>query len=84
MIETAGRYAKAIVGFLAPGIVVIGGALTAGSDGGSAITAAEWGTALVAAFGTGAAVALKGNADRVSDDRGREEPLKERHLPDAS
>lgn len=49
-------YAKAILGFIAPGAVVIGSAVTEASDGGTAITAAEWVTALVACVVTGAAV----------------------------
>jgi hypothetical protein len=48
--------AKAIVGFIAPGAVVLTSAVQAGSDGGTAITAGEWVTALCAAIITGAGV----------------------------
>jgi hypothetical protein len=49
-------YQKAVLGFIAPGAVVIGSAVTEASDGGTAITAAEWVTAVVAMIVTGAAV----------------------------
>jgi hypothetical protein len=49
-------FAKAILGFVAPGAVIIGGAVTAASDGGSHITTAEWVTALVACVLTGGLV----------------------------
>lgn len=49
-------YAKAVLGFITPGAVVIGSAVTAASDGGSAITAAEWVTAAVACVVTGSLV----------------------------
>lgn len=48
--------AKAVLGFLAPGAVVIGGAVSAESTGGAAITSGEWVTALTAMIITGAAV----------------------------
>ena len=51
-----GRYAKAVVGFIAPGCVVIGSAITVASDGGSAITVAEWVTAGIACVVTAAGV----------------------------
>jgi hypothetical protein len=57
------RYAKAVVGFVAPGAVIIGASVTSASDGGTAITTAELVTALVACVVTSAGVALKGNAD---------------------
>ncbi len=49
-------YWKAVVGFVAPGAVVLGSAVTEASSGGEAITAAEWVTALVACVVTSAAV----------------------------
>ena len=49
-------YWKAILGFVAPGAVVIGSAVTEASDGGTAITGAEWVTAIVACIVTGSAV----------------------------
>jgi hypothetical protein len=49
-------YWKTVVGFIAPGAVLIGSAVTEASDGGSTITAAEWVTAVVACIVTSAAV----------------------------
>jgi uncharacterized membrane protein len=46
-------YAKAIVGFLAPGVVVIGSSLADASDGGSQITTFEIVSALIACLVTG-------------------------------
>lgn len=50
------KYFKSILGFIVPGAVVIGSAVLADSDGGSAITGAEWVTAIVAMIVTGGAV----------------------------
>lgn len=47
---------KAVVGFLAPAIVVLGSAVLDTSDGGSQITTAEWVTAAVAAVTTSVGV----------------------------
>ena len=49
-------YAKAVVGFIAPGAVLVGSAVTDASTGGSSIVAAEWVTAAVACIVTAAAV----------------------------
>ncbi len=49
-------YWKAVLAFVAPGAVVIGSAVTEASDGGTAITGAEWVTAIVACIVTGSAV----------------------------
>lgn len=49
-------YMKALMGFIAPGAVIIGSSVTPGSDGGAAITAAEWVTAAVACIVTSAGV----------------------------
>jgi hypothetical protein len=49
-------YLKALVGFVAPGAVVIGSSVLDGSDGGSTITAAELVTAGVAMIVTAAGV----------------------------
>lgn len=57
------EYWKAILGFLVPGAVVIGSAVTGNSESGSTITTSEWVTAIVAMIVTGAAVGFKGNAD---------------------
>ena len=54
--NSVGRYAKAVVGFVAPGCVVLGSALADASDGGSKITVAEWVTALIACVVTSAGV----------------------------
>lgn len=59
-------YWKAVIGFVAPGAVVIGSAATAASDGGTAITGAEWVTAVVACIITGAAVYGVPNKDRTA------------------
>jgi hypothetical protein len=47
---------KAIAGLLVPGLTVLGTAVLDGSDGGSAITAAEWIAVAVASLGTGGLV----------------------------
>lgn len=56
-------YAKALVGFITPGAVLIGAAVTEASDSGSRITTAEWVTALVACIVTGGAVYRTPNKD---------------------
>jgi hypothetical protein len=58
------QYWKAIVGFIAPGAVIIGSAVTESSDGGTAITTSEWVTALVACVVTSAGVAWVANAPK--------------------
>jgi len=55
------RYWKAVVGFVAPGAVVIGASVQDSSAGGSAITTAEWVTAVVACVVTAATVAAVPN-----------------------
>jgi hypothetical protein len=60
---TLDRYWKAVLGFVAPGAVIIGGAVLEGSPGDSAITFAEWVTAIVAMIVTGASVASAKNED---------------------
>lgn len=55
-------YWKAVLGFITPGAVVIGASVLAVSDGGTAITQAEWVTAGVAMIATGGAVFSKSNA----------------------
>jgi hypothetical protein len=57
------QYWKGILGFLVPGAVIIGSAVTSDSDGGSTITGSEWVTAIVAMIVTGAAVTVKANAE---------------------
>lgn len=49
-------YAKAVIGFIAPGAVLIGAAVTDASAGGTSITTAEWVTAAVACVVTSAGV----------------------------
>ena len=66
MLEQLAPYWKAVLGFVAPGAVVIGSAVTEASDGGTAITGAEWVTAIVACIVTGSAVYAVPN--RASDD----------------
>lgn len=50
------KYWKAIAGAITPGVVVIVGAVSSGSDGGTSITQAEWITAIAAVILTGGAV----------------------------
>lgn len=54
--EKLAPYWKAIVGFMAPGLLVLVSAVTEGSAGGVAITQAEWITAVASAFITSAGV----------------------------
>jgi hypothetical protein len=61
------KYWKAIVGFVAPGAVFIGSAVTVGSEGGSTITTSEWVTALVACVVTAAGVAAVSNKPAQQD-----------------
>lgn len=56
-------YLKALVGFLTPGVVVLGAAVTEASQRGDRITEAEWITALVACFVTGGLVFQVPNKD---------------------
>lgn len=56
-----GRYWKAIAGFAAPAAVIIASATAATSDGGDAITKAEWITAACAAVITAAGVGFAKN-----------------------
>lgn len=58
---TLARYWKAVLGFLAPGAVIIGAAVTEGSPGGTGITQGEWVTAIVAMIVTGSSVATVRN-----------------------
>lgn len=46
--NTVSRYWKAVVGFIAPGAVLVGAATLSESVGGDRITQSEWITALVA------------------------------------
>ena len=66
MLEKLAPYAKAILGFIAPGAIVIIAAVTAGSDGGTDITQAEWITAACSAIITGAGVYAVPNKGAVS------------------
>jgi len=50
------KYWKAIAGAITPGVVVIVGAVSSGSDGGTSITTSEWVTAIAAIILTGGAV----------------------------
>jgi hypothetical protein len=56
-------YWKSFVGFIAPGAVVLGAAVTPDSYGGSSIILGEWVTALVACVVTSAAVYRVPNRD---------------------
>ena len=73
--EQVSRYWKAIVGFIAPGVVLIGAAVMGTSDGGSHITQAEIVTALVAMVVTSAGVyAAPRNTER-HDEPGWNDPV---------
>lgn len=54
--EKLAPYWKAVVGFVAPACAILISAVLEGSDGGTAITAAEWVTAGCTAVITAAAV----------------------------
>lgn len=60
--ERVAEVRKAIAGFVVPALVVLGGALTDGSPGGSHVTAGEWLLVLIASLGTGATVYQARNA----------------------
>jgi hypothetical protein len=49
-------YLKAVSGFVAPGVVILGTAITKASDGHEVITGSEWLTAVVACVVTGGTV----------------------------
>jgi hypothetical protein len=51
------EYRKAVAGLLVPALVVLVASLQSGSDGGSAVTVAEWVTIAIAALGTSSVVA---------------------------
>lgn len=78
-------YWKAVVAFIAPGAVLLGGAVLEGSDGGSVITGSEIVTALVACVVTAAGVYRADNAPSYAGqdaaDHGQEEPLAPKPLP---
>ncbi len=61
---TVGRYWKAVVGFVVPAAVVITASVQSGSDGGSALTTAEWITAACAAVITAGGVAAVKNTTK--------------------
>lgn len=58
-------YWKAVMGFIAPAAVVIIASVTTASDGGTAITAAEWVTAVCTAVVTSAGVYAVPNQKRI-------------------
>lgn len=60
--EKVAEYRKAIAGFVVPGLIVLGSSLTGTSDGGTAVTLAEWVTIAVAMLGTSAVVGAVRNA----------------------
>jgi hypothetical protein len=57
-----GKYAKAIVAAVIPGLVTLGGALLEASDGGSGVTASEWVQIALAVLVTGGVVGAVPNA----------------------
>ena len=74
-------YWKSIVGFIAPGAVIIGSAVLEGSDGGAKITQAEWATAIVAMVITSAGVfgAANKDPDALHQDESVQPPYEGRH-----
>lgn len=68
--EKLAPYYKAVLAFIAPAAVVVIASLQAGSDGGSAITVAEWITAAATAIITASgvyAVPNRPSAERAND-----------------
>lgn len=57
-------YLKAVVGFVAPGAVLLAAAVTGPSPGGTSVTAGEWVTAGCACVVTAAGVWATPNADK--------------------
>lgn len=55
------QYWKGILGFITPGVVAFGVAVTEGSDGGTDVTQTEWVGIVVAMLLTGGLVAAKRN-----------------------
>lgn len=47
---------KAVAALVVPGLIVLGGALLSGSDGGSGVTASEWVLVALASLGTSGVV----------------------------
>lgn len=60
-------YAKAVVGFVTPGVVALVAAVQDGSPGGQAVTPAEWIGIAAACVITGGAVFTIPNTDRGPD-----------------
>lgn len=56
MLDKIKPYAKAVIGFVAPGAVLLIAAVQPGSDGGTVITVAEWITAACTCVATSAGV----------------------------
>ena len=56
LFSSVAPYAKAIVGFITPGVVILAGALLDASPGGGSITPAEWAAVAVACLTTGTVV----------------------------
>jgi hypothetical protein len=55
------QYWKGILGFITPGVVAFGVAVTEGSDGGETVTQTEWVGIVVAMLVTGGLVTAKRN-----------------------
>ena len=64
------KYWKAVAGFVVPAIVVLGTAITAGSDGGTTLPTSEWVAAIIAAFGTSGVVYTGPNKQSQTDKAG--------------
>lgn len=62
MLEKLAEYRKALAAFLVPALTILGLSFSATSDGGPAITPAEWVAIAIAALGTSAIVGVVPNA----------------------
>lgn len=67
MIDKIAPYAKAVAGFLAPGATLLIAAVQVGSDGGTAVTPAEWITAAATCVVTAGTVYAVRNAPQRKD-----------------
>ena len=56
VLSKVGPYAKAVVGFVTPGLVILGTAITDASPGGSTVTQIEWVAIAIACITTGGVV----------------------------
>lgn len=67
MMNKLAEYRKALAAFLVPALTTVGVSLTAGSDGGTSITASEWVNVAIAALVTTGVVAAVRNEPQDAD-----------------